>query len=103
MIQCGVCATQARRSKVHPIDSIIHLTWAASIGVYPYGVLVVLPYTEHMQKEPRNEAQAQALIISGLRSTQNTVKIGVHFAKPAPKREAKAKPSFLSRILSRKV
>lgn len=29
-------------------------------------------------------------------------KIGVHFAKPAPKRETKAKPGFISRILSRK-
>lgn len=67
---------------------------AGAIGVYPYGVRAVLSYTVPMKREPRTEAQAQALIISGLKNRNDSVKIGIHFAKPAPKRERKPKSIF---------
>ena len=71
-----------------------------AIGVYPNVQGGKKPYTVPMKREPRTEAQAQALIISGLKNRNDSVKIGVHFAKPAPKRE-KRKPSIFDRFFKR--
>lgn len=67
---------------------------AGAIGVYPYGVRAVLSYTVPMKRESRSEAAANALIFSSLQSKEKSITMGVHFAKPAPKRERKPKSIF---------
>lgn len=47
-----------------------------------------------MKREPRSEAAANALIFSGLQNKEKSAIIGIHFAKPAPKRERKALSIF---------
>jgi hypothetical protein len=47
-----------------------------------------------MKREPRSEAAANALIFSSLQSKEKSIIMGVHFAKPAPKRERKLKSIF---------
>ncbi len=53
-----------------------------------------------MKTELRTEAQANAAL--ALRAADSSVKIGKHFATPAPKRERKAKTPF-QRMIERLV
>lgn len=72
---------------------------ADAIGVYPNAQAYKAAHNTHMDKAhtPRSEALANADIAAAVAA--RAVKVGKHFATPAPKRERKpAKGSFFSRF-----
>jgi hypothetical protein len=70
-----------------------------NIGVYPNAQYALLAHNTPMDKQHTLRSEAQAY--KALAETRSTVRVGKHFATPAPKRIVKSKPSILARIFKK--